>query len=156
MNHPLWVKIINIYCAYINFATYIAYNLYYTAFIIIFVYKLRNQTVKVETSRITILATKACCHTVLSMVGIYLYAFNLPYGAIQQNIVLVAAIHVFLNWPNSHYIVLCFCGYKSKVSPFAPDPVLPISAADGYGSSIAAKESSKGILSSFFWCKRKR
>ena len=128
MNNPLWVKIVNVYCAYLFFAAYVAYDLFYTSFLIRFVYKLRNQDVKVETSKITVLAAKACCHTIMSMIAIYLYAFNLPYGAIQMNIVIVAAIHIFLNWKNSHYLILCFCGTdKSKVSPFASEPILPLS-----------------------------
>ena len=148
LNNPLWVQIVTVYCAYINFAAYVAYDLFYTVYIIYFVYNLRHLQVKVETTKITILAIKACCHTIMSMVGIYLYAFNLPYGVIQQNIALVGAIHVFLNWTNSHEMILCCCGYKSKVSPFAPDSIVP--AASSKKSSQAAVNSSKGLLSSVF------
>ena len=149
LNNPLWVQIVTVYCAYINFAAYVAYDLFYTVYIIYFVYKLRNQEVKVETTKITILAIKACCHTIMSTVGIYLYSFNLPFGVIQQNIVLVGAIHVFLNWTNSHEMILCLCGYKSKVSPFAPDNIVSFSSKKSSHISVTVT-SSKALLSSVF------
>jgi len=92
---------------YFVFAAYFAYNLFYLVLFAKFLINAKKRVANLSTNDHVYVdfAAKAAGHTLLSMAGVCLYIFNFPMGIVEQNILTVVGIHVFLNWTTSHKLL---------------------------------------------------
>lgn len=101
-NGDYWMHIESI-GNYIDFAGYCAYDLFYLVQVYRILNGLRRNTptvAPVSSSKMSLdeIGIRAILHTIVSIVGIMLYSFNLPAGVLEQNILIAGGIHFFLNW----------------------------------------------------------
>ena len=94
MNNDLWQTILLYLGPYLNFSAYVIYNIIYSGMLFHIIWSTTN----ISNQKMQNLAINALCHTLFSLAGIFCYAFYVPNGVIEQNILVVGAIHVFLNW----------------------------------------------------------
>lgn len=100
MNGALWANISFICGGYLNFSAYIVFNLYHEiqVYAAILSYRRNTTTGGPKKDFLVEIAVRAILHTTCSIVGIFLYSFNLPDGVLEQIIMEAGGIHFFLNW----------------------------------------------------------
>lgn len=106
-----WTYIDSI-CNFFSFAGYCAYDLFYFVLVCRILY---DQSVSTSKTLVEV-GVRAIMHTLFSLVGIMLYSFNLPAGVLEQNIMIAAGIHFFLNWKYkySKLMALAVCVKKKS------------------------------------------
>jgi len=112
MNSENWYQA-TVGLSYVVNSSYIVYDCFYLVLLVRFL--LRAESGALTSSRneniYRIFAAKAVGHTLLSMAGVCTYTFNFPMGILEQNIIVILGIHIFLNWTGSHRL---FCWKKNK------------------------------------------
>ena len=97
LNTDSWINIIEIF-DYTYLCSYFLYNNYYLAQLCYKIHKISSNVL--STSNIYLLEIIICSifHMMFSTIGVSLYVFNLPDGAIEQVICISGSIHMFINY----------------------------------------------------------
>ena len=102
-----------------NFPAYILYNVYHSGLLIMEVRRIRKESTVADTSALEMMAWRAICHDIFSILGIICYCFVYPIGAALQDMLILVGLHFVFNWKFPTKYVLAKTGLvtiKTKTS----------------------------------------
>jgi hypothetical protein len=97
INTDLWIFIGQI-LNYIYFGSYIVYNNMYLVQLCFEIRKLNSGHLTGNKIYLLEIIIRSILHMIFSTIGVGLYVFNLPDGAIEQLICISGSIHIFINY----------------------------------------------------------
>jgi len=141
MNSAYWTYMQLVFPTWLNFISYIIYDVFYVGAVIVKIVQISNSEIVTANTKhsLRLLGIRAIGHTLFSLVGIFVYSFYIPFGIIEQNIFITFGIHFCLNWGHGNWFFDVLCA--KLVNGHPRGSISPGGNLTGGGPSLVAAPS---------------